>query len=234
MFGKRKLFILTVLFVVPLAFAARDFHTPTGSEMELSSDSIEKSEDSDDTLLSWNPSGWQLAILREAEYALSRRTNGTSAVILRYGGGSYYGSDWDYVNSDRGARNLMRNHYGGSTGSYGYWYESIARRSCGHGGWCKFFADLVQWRATGGALGFLPRNNQARGSIDYVEPSDIIQKTNGTDHTAIVYRILERYPDGRVKKVDVIDCNFIGGNGEYIIARHPISRPELSQYHTYH
>ena len=190
---------------------------------------------------SWNPSGWQNAIILEAKHALSQRNNGTSSQILNYSG-SYYGGDWDYVGSDPRAREIMSQHYGwnwGLIGSPGGWPEHNLTgnwRTVGHGGYCKFFADLVQWRATGGAKGFLPINNQAHGSVNNVEPGDIIQRTD-PDHTALVIAILQRYSNGRVRKVDVIDSNYIGGDGEFIIARHPITLVNSQGnylYHTYH
>ncbi len=190
------------------------------------------------TEMSWDPSGWQLAIILEAKHALSQRNNGTSSQILHYGG-DFYGGDWDYVGSDPYAREIMSVHYGWNwnyIGDPGAWPEHDLTnnwRVVGHGGYCKFFADLVQWRATGGSKGFLPSNNQASGSIDYVEPADIIQRNDGNPHTAIVIKILERR-GGKVKKVDVIDSNYIGGNGRFIISRHPIGGSEFQKYHTYH
>lgn len=184
----------------------------------------------------WDPSGWQLAIIREAKYALSRRMNGTSRNIYKYGSGYYFVGDWNFVNSDANALRTVKSTCNLPTGSYGIWWERNDGRwlKIGRGGYCKFFANLVQWRATGGRKGCLPTNTSASGSIDWVEPGDIIQKPQYYGHTAIVIKILARYSDGRVKKVDVIDSNYIGGDGKYIIARHPISRPALSSYRTYH
>jgi hypothetical protein len=184
----------------------------------------------------WDPSGWQNAILRETKYALSTRMNGTSRCIYYYGGGYYYVGDWDYVNSNQTVLNAVNSACGLPSGSYGLWVE-YNNGQCllvGHGGWCKFFANLIQWRATGGAKGCLPPNTDASGSVDWVEPADIIQIPQYYGHTAVVIGILERFPDGRVKTVDVIDSNFIGGDGEWIIARHPITRPALNSYRTYH
>jgi len=190
----------------------------------------------------WDPSGWQNAIILEAKHALSRRNNGTSGVIL-YSGGAYYGGDWDYIRDPGGASALaaMRRHYSSAQiARYGLWREDWLTHACvnvGHGGYCKFFVDLVQWRATGGAKGYLPPNGSATGSINYVQPSDIIQKNAGTDHTAIVIAILARDSRGRVTAVDVIDANYIGTTrtkNRYIIARHPISGSTFQQYRTYH
>jgi len=190
--------------------------------------------------LSWDPSGWQNAIILEAKHALSTRNNGTSGVILYYGGGAYYGGDWNYVQDPGGSDALdqMLDHYNpGYVGSYGLWREDWLTLACvnvGHGGYCKFFADLVQYRATGGAKDFLPGNTSATGSVTYVEPGDIIQIPQTVGHTAVVIGILARDGQNHVTSVDVIDANYIGGNGEFIIARHPISNPALQSYRTYH
>ncbi len=190
---------------------------------------------------SWDPSGWQNAIILEAKHALSTRNNGTSSVILYPGYGAYYGGDWNYVQDPGGASALsaMLGHYNpGDIGSYGFWTEDWLTLSCGtyvgHGGYCKFFADLVQYRATGGAKGFLPSNTSATGSVDYVNAGDIIQIPQYVGHTAIVIQVLARDGQNKVTSVDVIDANYIGGNGHFVIARHPISNPALQSYRTYH
>lgn len=193
------------------------------------------------TINSWDPSGYQLSIQLEAYHALSTRNNGSSGVTLYVGNYAYAGGDWDYVNDPGGASALsaMKSHYSASQiGSYGLWREDWITRSSlnvGHGGYCKFFADLVQWRATGGKKGYLPCNTCAGGSVSNVGIGDIIQiPSNTSGHTAIVVNVLSRNNDGSVHSVDVIDSNYVGGDGEFIIAHHPISQPELDSYRTYH
>lgn len=144
------------------------------------------------------------------------------------------------MGSNPWAREQLSKHYGWSwdlIGDSGAWPEYALSgnwRNVGHGGMCKFFADLVQWRATGGDKGFLPSNTSASGSIDYVEPGDIIQIPQYVGHTAVVIAVLARDNWGRVTSVDVIDSNYIGGSGKFVIARHPISGSALKNYRTYH
>ncbi|MBU0707576.1 hypothetical protein KKG41_04355 [Patescibacteria group bacterium] len=148
---------------------------------------------------------WSYAIHREICYALSRdRYNandwGTSTRII-HNGGSWYAGDWNYMGL-----------------------------GIGKGGQCKVFASKIVDNATGGVLKIPTGYSYATGSINSVHSSDVIQRLSQYGrHTAIVLSVLERHPDGRPKKLDVIDSNFIQSG---TITRHvlPMWGHELSQY----
>lgn len=150
------------------------------------------------------PQQWQYAVYREICFALSRdRYNandwGASNRII-HNGGSWFAGDWSYRGWGRGI-----------------------------GGQCKDFASVVIDRATGGALDLPPGYNYATKHINTVRIGDVIQRTSPSKHTAIVLDILERWPNGNPKKLDVIDSNFIQSN---TIARHvlPMWGYELNQF----
>jgi len=119
----------------------------------------------------------------------------------------------------------------------------------GRGGQCKFFADLILFRSGAAArrddnTHVLPTySDMSRSATSYKKArvGDIIFiPSNG--HTAIVVAILARDSSGNVTEVDVIDSNFIGTDGNEMIARHRIgvnyaesvgSTSKLQNYYVY-
>lgn len=164
---------------------------------------------------------WESRVLSEACYALSQSRSGYSN--KSYGGNAM--GDWPYpwqgdccdalgvvtrkmysVASDRGLLGLWSGQYQ-------------------QGGECKFFVNLVLYRSSYGYPGghlILPGGTYTySGSRDWrnAGPGWIIQSAS-MPHTAIV---VANYGSS----LSVIDANWVGGRGSYVISRHIISASTL-------
>ena len=171
---------------------------------------------------------WSAYILSEAFYALSQARNGTSTISIN---GLALGN-WNYVTSDQWAYNQVAavNGYVGSVGTTQLAGSVPAYAWIGQGGWCKYFASLVLFRSSYGIGGgyhlVLPSGyNYATQPVTSARPGWVIQNSTSI-HTAVVVANLGG-------GLDVIDANYIGGNGKYCIARHPFSWAQLSGYKAY-
>lgn len=166
---------------------------------------------------------WGNNVLSEAFYALSQSRSGRSS--LMYNG--YSMSDWRYpwegdcCNALDRVTSLMYPNPA-DRGSLGKWLGTYQQ-----GGQCKFFANLVLYRSSygypGGHLFLWSGYSYAPYSWQQAQTGWIIQAPVGRPHTAIV---VMRYGDG----LDVIDSNWVGGNGNYAIARHPMSAATLNSW----
>lgn len=139
---------------------------------------------------------WRYAIYRETCYALSRTRYfqnrwGQSTRTKSWGGGVWFIGDWNYSGDGVG---LGEN--------------------------CKEFARDIVRRGTGNRYRLPSGYSYATGDIAWCRPGDIIQRPAPNQHTAIVFKILSRDGNGRATRIDVIDCNYVGGLGARIIARH--------------
>jgi hypothetical protein len=167
---------------------------------------------------------WEGYIVSEAFYALSQSRNGGSS--RSYNG--YTMSDWPYpLQGDCcNALGIVTNYmYGGNIGlrgPLGLWLNQYQQ-----GGQCKFFVNLVLYRSSygypGGHLVLTPGYSWSPSySVYDAQPGWIIQSPS-LPHTAIV---VSRLSNG----LDVVDANWIGGNGSYAIGRHPITWSTLNAY----
>lgn len=109
--------------------------------------------------------------------------------------------------------------------SYGY-YKNVGR-----GGQCKYFANLILYRAGISNLAKvdpMPTYDRMRlnqKSSKYVQPGDVII---GNGHTAIVVQVLAgKSATGTVTKVQVVDSNY---KGDEMIGKHIMYSTELSKY----
>ena len=66
----------------------------------------------------------------------------------------------------------------------------------------------------------------SNSNLSKVKEGDVIFQTNV--HTAIVVGIVRS--NGKVTGIDVIDSNFVGGNGNEIIGRHRYDTQQLKSY----
>ena len=156
------------------------------------------------------PDNWRYAVWREICFALSR---------TKYLEGQYGQSTRVYT-------------WQGSTWLAGDWnYDGLG---IGIGGECKYFASRIVTRGTGGRYSLPSGYEYATVDIGLARPGDVIQRPPryGTQHTAIVFEILNRDNYGRATRIDVIDANFVGGRGSKLIARHyfPYGSWPLSQF----
>lgn len=175
-------------------------------------------------------------LTNEMKYALSKsRMDGQSSASCS----GWTVADWDYVNDTSSwlpqkTKNCLTKKYGSSTGSYGYWRNKCDNNYVymGHGGYCKFFVDLMLMRAgdvdsSSNPRYSLPSWGSMKGkTIDNsLSPGDVIFKyvPGGTSHIAVVYSILSTDGSGRPTQVDVVDSNYINGNGQFILGKHKIS-----------
>ena len=110
------------------------------------------------------------------------------------------------------------------------WYDP----SYGRGGQCKYFANLILYRS-GTHSAMFPSYSSMEGNsfkldsdsnLEKVKEGDVIFQTNV--HTAIVVGIVRS--NGKVTSIDVIDSNFVGGNGNEIIGKHRYSKDQLRSY----
>lgn len=105
----------------------------------------------------------------------------------------------------------------------------------GRGGQCKFFIDTLLFRSEASVRILNDPKDASKGqyvlptytvmsnstrSSGYAKPGDVIFIANN-GHTALVVAVLAGNSDaGTVTEVDVIDSNFIGYDGNEMIARH--------------
>lgn len=175
---------------------------------------------------------WGDRVVSEAFFALNQYRTGTSNVI-------YHGlamSDWNYIESDRTADERISEYIGGCGnrgGAGGYalledWDRQLD--ACHKGGYCRYFVDLVLYRSSygwgGGQHLVIDRSgtNYATESTRSAQKGWVIQ-ANGRygPHTAIVVVV---YPGG----LDVVDSNWTGGNGNFLISRHFFSWSTLDDW----
>ena len=102
----------------------------------------------------------------------------------------------------------------------------------GRGGQCKYFANLLLYRAGVANVDPMPTylglQEQSRSS-GYAKPGDVLFRQNY--HTAIVTQILRGDPnEGTVTGVQVVDSNWVNGKGNEIIGMHNYYDSELSIY----
>lgn len=172
---------------------------------------------------------WSNNIISEAFYTLNRYRTGTSGVI--YQGQAL--SDWPYVASDPGALSSMTSYIGGT-----YWRGGIDGTWNGgsRGGYCKFFVDLVLYRSSYGiGNGYhlvLPAGTYNYGGympaydVHQASRGMVVQRGGSNPHSAIVVANLGW-------GLDLIDSNYIGGDGNFVIARHALSWSQLSSFTAY-
>lgn len=166
---------------------------------------------------------WSNNILSEAFYALSQSRSGTSGKAYN---GNYMG-DWPYPwqgDCCNALAKVTSYMYGSNTswrGDLGTWngYQQ--------GGQCKFLVNLVLYRSSYGYPGghlFLPSGySYAPHGWRSAQPGWVIQAPSSRPHTAIVVR-------NNGSNLDVIDSNWVGGAGKYLISRHTISASTLDSW----
>jgi len=183
------------------------------------------------------------AVVMEAYYALDPAHYGFSSKL--YNGWTV--SDWKYLATDTNAYDKEKSWYGSNSSvpSYSLFYTNLEaysyRDGYGRGGQCKYFVDTLLFRSEAATringTHVLPTYSAMSNStrpIGYTRPGDVIFRTNGTPHVASVVQVLSGNSDwGNVTSVDVVDSNYVGGNGQEIIARHIIQGSELSNYRIY-
>ena len=133
--------------------------------------------------------------------------------------------DWAVSsNSDNRLRRLL---LAGNLPAYGL------AGGVGRGGQCKYFANLVLYRAEVAGADPMPRYADLQGrSSRYARPGDVLFKQN-PPHTALVVRVLRGNPDsGTVTGVQVVDSNWVGNSGRNseIIGIHNYYGSQLSYY----
>ncbi|MEK7637605.1 MAG: hypothetical protein AAB402_04455 [Patescibacteria group bacterium] len=171
---------------------------------------------------------WSNNIISEVYYSLNKYRTGTSGVV-------YQGlalSDWGYARDDTGALNAMTIYIGSGNrgGIDGTWNRGS------RGGYCKFFVDLVLYRSSYGIGGgyhlVLPAGTFNYGSympaygVQQATRGMVIQRGGTYPHTAIVVANLGW-------GLDLIDSNFTGGDGNYVISRHALAWTDLAGYTAY-
>ncbi len=171
---------------------------------------------------------WGDRIVSEAFYALNQSRTGGSNV-------SYHGcamSDWNYVESDVAADQrvswwLTCVNRGGAGGTLTMYDWNGQPKVCHKGGYCRYFANLVLYRSSygwGGNLHLvLPRagTGYATRSVRDAQAGWVLQGSGANLHTAIVVAVSSG-------GLSVVDANYIGGNGKFLIARHYYSWADLS------
>lgn len=172
---------------------------------------------------------WSNNIISESFYTLNKYRTGSSNVV--YQGQAL--SDWPYVISDPGALSVMTSYIGGT-----YWRGGIDGTWNGgsRGGYCKFFVDLVLYRSSYGIGGgnhlVLPAGtyNYAGYMTAYAvrdaSRGMVVQRGGSWPHSAIVVANLGW-------GLDLIDSNYIGSDGNFVIARHAMSWSQLSGFTAY-
>ncbi len=178
---------------------------------------------------------WSNNVLSEAFYTLDLYRTGSSTCA--YNGMAM--SDWvqrfgyTYPRSDAGALANVSAVIGSANVGVidGTWNGCPAR-----GGYCKFFVDLVLYRSSYGiGNGYhliLPGGTYYYGG--YMTPYDphqaqpgwVIQRAGSHPHSAIVAANLGW-------GLDLIDSNYVGGDGNFVIARHAMSWGDLSGFTAY-
>ncbi len=186
------------------------------------------------------------SVVQEAFYALNRAHTGSSSKRLTTGGGTWTASDWNYLNSDTRAFSTMTSRYGAYSSNYypgsaSSWGQTSS--GYGRGGQCKFFANLLLYRAGVDTRTF-PSYSTWRSSYRGTKAScaqkgDIIWRSSGgsTGHVAVVVDILAgNSASCTVTEVDVVDSN---QDGTERILRHKIDNrgtyfgEDLDNYYVY-
>lgn len=177
---------------------------------------------------------WGDRIVSEAFYALSRNRTGGSNVT--HCGNAM--SDWPYVESDRVADERISEYIdgddcgnrGGAGGSTSLKDCDDSYDTCFKGGYCRYFVDLVLYRSSYGWGGGQHLVVDRSGTSYATESTRSAQKgwviqANGRygPHTAIVVYV---YPGG----LDVVDSNWTGGDGNFLISRHFMSWGTLDSW----
>ncbi len=132
----------------------------------------------------------------------------------------------DWAVSSNNDNNLRQMLLSGNLPSYGL------AEGMGRGGQCKYFANLVLYRAeVEGAdpmTTYTGLQSQSRSSA-YAKPGDVLFKQNY--HTAIVVRVLEGDPNaGTVTAVQVVDSNWVIREDDEIIGIHNYYGSQLAEY----
>jgi hypothetical protein len=114
----------------------------------------------------------------------------------------------------------MRNYFlSGNIPAYGRYGGSL------RGGQCKYFANLVLYRAGVSNVDPMPTYDglQANSkSANYAKAGDVLFIPRY--HTAIVTKVLKGSSSvGTVTSIEVIDSNWWGGAGNEMIGKHTIS-----------
>lgn len=164
---------------------------------------------------------WGDRILSEAFYALNQSRTGRSNVTYQ----GWYMGDWNYVESDVAADLRVSYHIGGCENRGGARGTATMRESngtykvCHKGGYCRYFANLVLYRSSygwgGGQHLVLPSSGTAYATraVSEAQVGWVLQGSGSNLHTAIVVAVTG-------SGLDVVDANYIGGNGTFLIARH--------------
>ncbi|MEK7158325.1 MAG: hypothetical protein AAB733_02015 [Patescibacteria group bacterium] len=132
-----------------------------------------------------------------------------------YSGCSHGGYSWHMI---KGSKSCYR-----YPSAYGY------QDGYGRGGQCRYFGNLILYRSgTGKRLptytavindyNSSPRRYTKLGGEARV--GDLLQTKWSNGHTAVVVQILEGREGVWSPKLDVVDANFVGGDGAEIIGRH--------------
>jgi hypothetical protein len=153
-------------------------------------------------------------------------------------------SKWHYISTD-GNNNALRyvlSTYGGyvsdlipfsrqmSSSEVAYWIGQLANdayamnfrtyRGVGHGAQCVSFATMILYRARGGyklkwSWGSINPSNYP-SAINALPGDLVFYKSGSGGHVAVCVR---NYGSG----ITVVDSNYVGGNGNEVIARHNVS-----------
>lgn len=172
---------------------------------------------------------WTSYVWSELAYSLNRNRTGFSTVSWK----GYAMSDWAYTSSDQWAYTQVSEYMGGSVGTTGMirlQYTNPPWSWIERGGWCKFFANLILFRSSYGIGGgyhlVLPSGySYATEDVRNARKGWVIQNPS-IPHTAMV---AENLGWG----LDLIDANWVGGNGNYYIARHSMSWSQLAGFKAY-
>jgi len=220
------LVILAILAILPACDSLnRQSESPVGVESILGT---EKGDDIQKALSS-DP---RTAVVLECYYAL--RPYCSSAPYKSIFGNAV--SEWNYLCSDLNAYRVLKGWYGTAYSSVWslFYIDPPWSYGCyngiGRGGQCRYFANLILYRS-GVYQRCLPAYTSAGlMQIRFARPGDVIQRTSGCRHTAVVVKVLEGIAGYSVTRVDVIDSNFVGGDGQEIIGMHQIGGTDLSNY----
>jgi len=180
------------------------------------------------------------AVMNEAYYAISGK---------QYFYPSANTGQWNYLASDPAAYWHTRDYWttryapdgimthpndpkmrelflAGDLPSYGF-YGGIGR-----GAQCKYFANLLLYRAGVANVDPMPSYNAMQTnsrSSRFAKSGDVLFIANF--HTAIVTQVLSGSSSaGTVTKVEVVDSNWVGGEDNEIIGKHVYSGETLAKY----
>lgn len=226
---KTRTFLVLVmaLLAIAAAFFAQGCSTTEQPVQPVPASSIDELSAFDDATTKGDVQSTALAqywgdrIVSEAFYALNQSRSGSSNV-------SYQGwvmGDWNYVESDVSA-DLRVSYWiggcenrGGARGTVTMRESNGTYKVCHKGGYCRYFANLVLYRSSygwgGGQHLVLPRagTSYATQSVRNAQVGWVLQGSGGNLHTAIVVAV-------NGSGLDVVDANYVGGNGNFLIARH--------------